>query len=184
MTPSDEELLERFQRGEEPAFDALVERWSTPLLNLAWRLGGTREDAEEIRQMALIKIFQSSGDFRGHARFSTWLYRVCLNLVRDRRRRSEVRRDAFGRIRDEAADAEVDTTTPLTSFSRREEAQRVADAVLALPAQIREVVVLRHYHDLPFPAIAEILGAPVTTVKSRMQNGLERLRVRLQHLEA
>ena len=184
MKPSDEELVRRFQSGEDTAFETLVERWYTPLLNLAWRLTGEREDAEEIRQMALIKIFQGSQDFQQRSRFSTWVYRICLNLVRDRHRRDEVRQRAFDVLREDGGEDEVEAHTPLTSFERQERAQRVAQAVLALPNTIREVVVLRHYHDLPFPAIAEITGAPVTTVKSRMQMGLETLRVRLQHLEA
>ncbi len=185
MNPPDEELVRRFQGGEDTAFETLVERWYTPLLNLAWRLTGERDDAEEIRQMALIKIFQGAGDFHGRSRFSTWVYRICLNLVRDRHRKSEVQKRTFDLLREETgADSEIESTTPLSSFERQERAQRVAEAVLSLPQQMREVVVLRHYHDLPFPAIAEVTGAPVTTVKSRMQMGLEKLRVKLQHLEA
>ena len=72
--------------------------------------------------------------------------------------------------------------TPARLTADRETAERVAEAVLSLPPKAREVVVLRHYHDLAFPAIAEIVGAPVTTIKSRMTKGLKLLHTRLADL--
>jgi len=181
MTHSDEELVRRFRGGDESAFEALVARWYAPLLQLAWRLTGQREEAEEIRQMALIQTYRAADRFEERSRFSTWIYRVCLNLARDRHRRKHVRLRAVDSLADEAA-PDVEAHTPLASFERQERVERVAEAVLALPSEIREVVVLRSYHDLSFPAIAEIIGAPVTTVKSRMQRGLDKLRSRLQPL--
>jgi RNA polymerase sigma-70 factor (ECF subfamily) len=184
MEPSDEELVLRFQRGDEDAFEAMVARWNEPILQLATRLTGDPEEAKDVRQMTLLKTYQGLSRFEGRARFSTWLYRVVLNLCRDRQRSH----DARTRLTESSAEARDDGDYVLeeTGFHvarDREVASVVAQAVLALPTAEREVLVLRHYHDLPFPAIAEVLGAPVTTVKSRMTRGLTLLRTRLAALE-
>lgn len=184
MEPSDEELVLRFQRGDEHAFEAMVARWNEPILQLATRLTGDPEEAKDVRQMTLLKTYQGLSRFEGRARFSTWLYRVVLNLCRDRQRSQEART----RLNESSAETRDDGDYVLeeTGFHvarDRELASVVAQAVLALPTAEREVLVLRHYHDLPFPAIAEVLGAPVTTVKSRMTRGLTLLRTRLAALE-
>jgi len=183
MQPSDEELVHRFQGGDESAFEAMVARWNEPILQLATRLTGDLEEAKDVRQMALLKTYRGLTRFEGRARFSTWIYRVVLNLCRDKQRSEAARtRLVEGSLRERDSDYVLEET----GFHRardRELAEIVARAVLELPASEREVLVLRHYHDMPFPAIAEVLGSPVTTVKSRMARGLELLRTRLATLE-
>jgi RNA polymerase sigma-70 factor (ECF subfamily) len=183
MEPSDEDLVLRFQGGDESAFEAMVERWNEPILQLATRLTGDLEEAKDVRQMALLRTYQGIARFERRARFSTWVYRVVLNLCRDRKRSHAVRERVLeGSVRERSGDYVLEETG-FHKARDRELAEIVARAVLELPASEREVVVLRHYHELPFPAIAEILGAPVTTVKSRMSRGLELLRTRLAALE-
>ncbi len=180
---SDEELTQRFQGGDAAAFEAMVARWNEPILQLATRLTGDLEEAKDVRQMALLKTYQGLSRFEGRARFSTWIYRVVLNLCRDRKRNASVRTRAFEQsVREREGDYVLEETGFHVARDR-EVARIVAQAVLELPASEREVVVLRHYHDLAFPAIAEILGSPVTTVKSRMTRGLTLLRARLATLE-
>ena len=183
MPASDEELVLRFRGGDETAFEAMVERWNEPILQLATRLTGDLEEAKDVRQMALIKTYRGLGSFEGRSRFSTWIYRVVVNLCRDKKRGANVRARA---LEDSVREKDGDYVLEETGFHvarDREVAEIVAQAVLALPASEREVVVLRHYHDMPFPAIAEVLGSPVTTVKSRMSRGLTLLRARLATLE-
>lgn len=183
MESSDEELVLRFKGGDGSAFEAMVSRWNEPILQLATRLTGDFEEAKDVRQMALIKIYQGLAGFEGRARFSTWIWRVVLNLCRDRKRNASVRtRATENSVREREGDYVLEETGFHVARDR-ELASVVAKAVLELPASEREVVVLRHYHDLPFPAIAEILGSPVTTVKSRMARGLTLLRARLATLE-
>jgi RNA polymerase sigma-70 factor (ECF subfamily) len=182
MEASDEELVRRHQEGDPRAFEAMVVRWNEPILELATRLVGDLEEAKDVRQMALLKTYHGLATFEGRARFSTWIYRVVLNLCRDRKRGAEVRARSEAAVR-EREDDYVLEETGFHVARDREVAEIVARAVLALPPAEREVVVLRQYHDLPFPAIAEVLGAPVTTVKSRMARGLELLRARLATLE-
>lgn len=189
MPLSDEELIRRFRQGEEPVFEELVARWSPVVLQLALRLLGDPEEARDVRQMALLRTYRALGDFDGRASFSTWLYAVVLNLCRDQGRRREREARLLAARSSEVAPLALlnghaaELVTPERESAARERAERVAEAVLALDPREREVVVLRHYHEFSFPEIAEILGAPITTVKSRLAKGLERLRVRLQHLE-
>lgn len=183
MEPSDEELVRRHQEGDPGAFEAMVVRWNEPILQLATRLTGDLEEAKDVRQMALLKTYHGLANFEGRARFATWIYRVVLNLCRDRKRGAEVRARTFeATVREREGDYVLEETGFHVARDR-EVAEIVARAVLALPAAEREVVVLRQYHELAFPAIAEILGSPVTTVKSRMARGLELLRTRLATLE-
>src|SRR5262245_11251096 len=105
MDPSDEELVLRFQGGDESAFEAMVVRWNEPILQLATRLTGDVEEAKDVRQMALIKTFQGLAGFERRARFSTWIYRVVLNLCRDRKRGDDVRtRVLEGSVREKDGD--------------------------------------------------------------------------------
>ncbi|MEM7306963.1 MAG: sigma-70 family RNA polymerase sigma factor [Planctomycetota bacterium] len=181
QAPSEEELIRRFQGGDEEAFGALVERWAADLLRLAWRLTGRPEDAHDLRQQVLVQAWTALSSYRGKARPRTWLYRIALNLWRDRLR-GESRRERLldaARERLDAAGASP-AADPEAVLGDREEAARVADAVLSLPPEVREVVVLRHYHDLPFQDVARLVGAPVTTVQARMARGLAALRARLR----
>ena len=182
MEPSDDELVFRFQNGDESAFEAMVARWNEPILQLATRMTGDLEEARDIRQMVLLKTYQGLARFEGRSRFSTWIYRVVLNLCRDRKRGEAVRTRVEASVREKEGDYTLEETGFHVARDR-ELAQIVARAVLELPPPEREVVVLRHYHELPFPTIAEILGSPVTTVKSRMTRGLFLLRTRLAALE-
>jgi RNA polymerase sigma-70 factor (ECF subfamily) len=95
MEPSDEELALRFRAGDTSAFEAMVARWNEPILELATRLTGDFDEAKDVRQMALLKTYRGLATFEGRARFSTWIYRVVLNLCRDRKRNSAVRTRAF-----------------------------------------------------------------------------------------
>ena len=178
---SDEELVRRFQGGDEHAFEDLVGRWNEPLLQLAYRLTGDLDAARDLRQMALLQTYKRLDTFRGDARLSTWLYRVMLNLSRDRHRSLAADERLKNGIRRDSERHNGHRVVPPAdqALIREEVVERVSRAVLALPTSEREVVVLRQYHELPFPAIAEVLGAPVTTVKSRMARGMQMLRSRL-----
>lgn len=184
MEPPDQELVQRFRAGDGQAFDELVERWGPSIWRLAWRLTGDANDAQDVRQMTLMRAYSALDSFNGEASLSTWLYRVVLNLCRDRLRGERAREratlDAGRRLN---GNGSGHAPGPEHELQAAEAARRIASAIDELPREEREVVVLRHYHDLSFPEIAEVLGAPATTVKSRMTRGLERLRSSLKGIE-
>lgn len=176
----DEDLVRRHLKGDGAAFEALVRRWDRRVLELAQRLLGSAEDAEEVRQAVFVRVHGRAAGFEGRARFSTWLHTVVLNLCRDRLRTRRSDEELTRGV--ERAGSPDSPSTPLALTERSETSRRIARAVDALDETTREIVVLRHYQDLSFPQIAEVLGMPATTVKSRMLRGLVRLRGLLQEL--
>jgi RNA polymerase sigma-70 factor, ECF subfamily len=181
MEPSDDELIGRFRGGESGAFERLIVRWDRRVLGLAYRLTRSVEEARDVRQVAFLRAYQALATFDGRARFSTWIHQVVLNLCRDRARSGDAQDRALARTAERPTLA---VPTPAETAERGEVAGAVAAAIAELPRAEREVLVLRHYQGLQFPEIAEILGAPVSTVKSRMASALERLRDRLKDLES
>jgi RNA polymerase sigma-70 factor, ECF subfamily len=180
MSPSDEELVERFQNGEASAFDTLVRRWERKLQGAIYRLVGPGDDVRDLSQETLLKAYRGLGTFKKEARFSSWLYQIALNVCRDRMRRSRgksyVSFDELSEVGEAAGDA---GPSALELIEARDLSRQVAAAVAALPEEQREVVVLKEYQGLTFLEIAETLDVPLSTVKTRLYRGLGQLRQQL-----
>lgn len=178
---SDEQAMWRVQmEDDERAFAVLVSRWQEPIRRLCTRMVGDMHRAEDLAQETFLRLFDKRKRYYPGAKFSTYLWRIALNLcydeLRRRSRRPETSLDAEseeGRGRLELADA--DAGTPERTFARREEGELVRQALMQLPEIYRTVIVLRHYEDLKLREIAEILEIPEGTVNSRMAEGLVRL---------
>jgi len=180
MTPSDEELVERFQNGDRSAFDILVRRWDRKIQGAIYRLMGPGEDVRDLTQEALLKAYRGLGTFKKEARFSSWLYQIALNVCRDRMRR--VRGKSTLSFEDLSEGGELPGATgpsALELIETRDLSRQVAAAVNALPQEQREVVVLKEYQGLTFLEIAEALDLPLSTVKTRLYRGLGQLRQQL-----
>jgi RNA polymerase sigma-70 factor (ECF subfamily) len=174
MEPSDAELMRRWQGGDGTAFEALVRRWQGPVGRLLARLAGP-SSAADLAQEVFLRVYTAGGRYREEGAFSTWIYRIVLNVARDAGRRR----------RDHAAlgDREpLDLAAPHDAACRREAAALVGRALAELPEALREVLVLRHYEGLNFEQIARLTGVPASTLKSRFAVALSRLRVRLEQL--
>jgi RNA polymerase sigma-70 factor (ECF subfamily) len=177
---TDDELVRAFQRGEREAFDELVRRWERPIRGAAFRLVGSEDEARDVTQEAFLKAYRSLGGFKGEAKFSSWLYQIALNLCRDRMRRRKGR--TFVSLEGEATaheDGRAAGPTALELVVARDTARAVSAAVAELPDEQREVVILKEYEGLTFAEVAEVLGVPSSTVKTRMYRALTTLRSRL-----
>jgi RNA polymerase sigma-70 factor, ECF subfamily len=175
---SDEQAMWRVQMQDDAeAFAVLVERWEGPIRNLCMRMLGDAHRGEDLAQEAFTKVFAARRSYVPNGKFSTFLWRVALNLCYDELRRRERRRETPLENDSENALAEFSSNemTPDTSLAREETAARVRDALMKIPETYRSVLVLRHYEDLKFREIAEVLGIPEGTVKSRMAEGLSHL---------
>lgn len=181
---TDEDLLMAVRAGRTDSLAELVARWEQPLFRFVYRLVARREDAKDVCQETFLRILHKSDHFREGARFSTWMYQIALNLCRDqarkRRRWSAVLAET--REDDEVPPLEFasDDPGPREEAERREAAEAVRSALEALPPEQREVLVLKEYEGLKFREIAEILGCPESTVKSRMYYALGAMRHRLE----
>ena len=166
---TDEELIARFKTGDESAFALLVGRWDQTVLNVAYRLLGNREDARDIRQVVLLRVYQKLATFDGRAKFSTWIYRItvnrCHDVVRSQRSRPQMTQESANPGVGDAHDR----------LERQEIELVVGSAVTSLPVKERTAIVMRHYQDLSFHEIAEILEEPVSTIQSRVRRALQRL---------
>ena len=180
MSWTDEELVARSIEGDLEAFNQLVLRWERPIYALAYRVIGREEDARDVCQETFLRAFRAIGGFKGQAKFSSWLYRIALNLCRDwlrRERRAPLVQPPEGR---DPMDLVADLPAPLEPIdemvARREVASSVARAMAALSADQRTAIILKEYHGLTFQEIADTLGCPLSTVKTRLYQGLTVLR--------
>jgi RNA polymerase sigma-70 factor (ECF subfamily) len=147
----------------------LVEKYKVPICDCTYRMTGNFHHAEDLAQEAFTKAFSSLSMFEGRAKFSSWLYRIALNLCKDHLRHRALAEDivdpdALGRAVLENSSARK----PGESAVINEEHARLQCALKALPAEYREVFVLRHMHELSYREISEISGENVGALKVRV----------------
>jgi RNA polymerase sigma-70 factor, ECF subfamily len=176
---TDEELVARSVGGDADSFNQLIKRWERPIYALAYRTIGREDDARDVVQETFLRAFRGLGGFKGQAKFSSWLYRIALNLCRDwmrRERRAPVVATPDGVDLIELA-GEGDAAVRVDELVVRKDLSRaVAVAMRALPEEQRAAIVLKEYHGLTFQEIAELLGCPLSTVKTRLYQGMTVLR--------
>jgi RNA polymerase sigma-70 factor, ECF subfamily len=183
MASTDEELVARSIGGDMESFNQLVVRWERPIYALAYRVIGREEDARDVCQETFLRAFRSIGGFRGQAKFSSWLYRIALNLCRDwirRERRSPTVQAPEGVDVIEMAAEQGPTESIEDLVARRDVGRLVAIAMEALSEDQRTAIILKEYQGLTFQEIADLLGCPLSTVKTRLYQGLTVLRRELE----
>jgi RNA polymerase sigma-70 factor, ECF subfamily len=188
MTRTDEDLVTRATAGDVDSFNQLVTRWERPVYALAYRTLGREEDARDVVQEAFLRAFRGLKGFKGQAKFSSWLYRITLNLCRDwirRERRAPIVQVPEGTDPVDLADERLAPTESVEELvARREMSSAVAKAMAELPEEQRTAIMLKEYHGLTFQEIAEMLNCPLSTVKTRLYQGLSVLRRRLERRQA
>ena len=183
MTRTDEELVARAQGGDVESFNQLILRWERPIYALAYRVIGREEDARDVCQDAFLRAYRALPGFKGQAKFSSWLYRIALNLCRDWIRRQ--RRAPVSQLPEDVDASELAAETgPVESIeevvARRELSASVEEAMSVLSEDQRTAIILKEYHGMTFQEIADMQGCPLSTVKTRLYQGLSLLRRRLE----
>ena len=179
MTWTDEELVARSIRGDADSFNELILRWERPIFALAYRTIGREEDARDVCQETFLRAFRALPAFRGQSKFSSWLYRIALNLCRDwmrRERRSPVVQAPENVDLLELAAAAEPSESIEDLVERKDRTRSVERAMALLSEEQRTAIVLKEYHGLTFQEIADLLGCPLSTVKTRLYQGLTVLR--------
>lgn len=181
---SDEELIALVTRGDEPAFNRLVQRYKDPLTSFAFRFLGDGDEADDIVQETLVRVYRNASSFDLSMKFSTWIYTIAANLARTRARRRSLGRFIRLGFSQEGQPRDLPSSAPLPDEEadaalREEEVHR---AIQKLPLEFREVIVLRDIQELSYEEIAAITGKSVGTIKSRISRGRERLRALLQNI--
>jgi len=168
--------------GDLDSFNQLVLRWERPIYALAYRVIGREEDARDVCQETFLRAFRALKGFKGQAKFSSWLYRIALNLCRDwirRERRQPIAQAPEGVDLVELASESAPSESIEDLVARREIGRAVARAMAELPDEQRTAIILKEYHGLTFQEIADLLDCPLSTVKTRLYQGLTVLRKQL-----
>ncbi|HSL24140.1 MAG TPA: RNA polymerase sigma factor [Vicinamibacterales bacterium] len=162
-------LVSRCLAGDSAAFQPLVEKYHGPLFRIAARMLGHREDARDATQSAFLKAYRALDRYDPGQKFFTWIYRIlvneCLNAIRARK----------GTVPLDAAESIAGPGSPADAAEASESRYRVRRALMDLSAEQREVIVLRHFGGLSYAEVAETLGIPEKTVKSRLFGARQRL---------
>ena len=172
-------LAARARNGDQAAFTALVRRYERPVMHFCARMIGNVPDAEDVTQECFLAVHRNLGRIEPRARFSTLLFGIARNLtlnhLRDGRRRGRhMARPMDGLEKEPAAADQPDRRAQAAEIGRV-----VAAAIDGLAVEHREVLVLRELNQLDYEAIAQIVGCPIGTVRSRLARAREALRVRL-----
>jgi RNA polymerase sigma-70 factor, ECF subfamily len=174
MGSHDPELIQRWQRGDPSAFEALLRQWQQPIGRFLFRLTGQADVAQDLCQEVFLRVYHARARYRDNGAFGNWIYRIAMNVARDAGRRRRHRHVSL-------PEEEVGSEAPGDLVCQRAEIARiVAECVADLPEPMRLVLVLRHYEQMSFEDIARLTNTPASTLKSRFAAALEWLRTRLQ----
>ena len=169
-------LISRARGGDRDAFGELVEQYRDNVYRLAYRMCGNAYDADEAAQEAFVAAWRALPNFRGDAKFSTWLYRLTTNAAIDVMRR-EKRHQTVGD--GEMVDLADDADSPQETVERTEQQEAVQKALATLSEEYREVLLLRYMEELDYAEIADVLQLPSGTVKSRINRAKAALKAAL-----
>lgn len=181
---TDNELIRQVLAGETNAFSELVERYQTKVYSLALRMCGSEDDAFDLAQEAFLRAWQSLESYRADAAFPSWLYRltsnVCIDYLR-KKKRSKIISLTFEDDEGEQAQTELPdpAPTPEQALLQKEERALLTEAMNALPVEARQILTLRAINGLSYEQIAEVMGLPEGTVKSRLSRARDQLRKKL-----
>jgi len=176
---ADFELVSTAIAGREAGFEELVRRYQRPIAAYVYRMVGDYDSALDLTQEVFIKVYNSLARYRSEYKFSTWIYKIAHNAAIDFIRRHAVREQALtigvdGDQREMAIESR--RLTPEQESEREELRSEIESVVRLLPSAYRELIVLRHSHDLSYDEIAEVTGLPLGTVKNRLFRAREAMR--------
>ncbi len=180
---TDEELVALATGGDADSFNQLVQRWERPIYALAYRVIGRQEEARDVCQETFLRAYRSLPGFKGEAKFSSWVYRIALNLCRDwmrKQKRTPVVQAPEGMDITELAGEGGPVESIEDLVGRKRLSAVVGEAMSRLPEEQRTAIILKEYHGMTFQEIADLQGCPLSTVKTRLYQGLTVLRRELE----
>ncbi len=190
MTDAEEQqIIDRCKRGERTAFDALVRAYEKRVYNFAYRMCGHYDEANDISSEAFVRVFQSIHLFRGNANFSTWLFRIVINVYLDRRKRTlnkqHLSLQEYIEMEESSLVRQIEDPgpTPGQIVEGQERRDMLQEAIASLPDYQRAMIVLYHTEGKAYEEIAEMLSLPIGTVKSRLNRARLSLREKLEPLK-
>jgi RNA polymerase sigma-70 factor (ECF subfamily) len=176
---SDRELVATAVKGMDGSFEELVRRYQRPISAYVYRMVGNYESALDLTQEIFIKVYNSLTRYRAEFKFSTWIYKIAHNAAVDHLRRNSGREQSLVMGReDQQFDLPLDSgcLSPEQESERKERRGEIESVIRTLPANYRELIILRHSQDLSYDEIVEVTGLPLGTVKNRLFRAREMMR--------
>jgi RNA polymerase sigma-70 factor (ECF subfamily) len=187
VNAEDHHLIAECLQGRSAAFGELVRRYQDRLYNTAYRLMGNADDAQDVVQEAFLNAYQSLASFKGDSLFFTWLYRIAVNTAISLKRKQRVVLSIHGAGPDQPGVEPLDPSElsrPERALEQEEEERRVQRALDRLSPEHRTVLVLKEIEGQKYEAMAEILGVPIGTIRSRLHRARLELRQLLSREES
>jgi len=187
----DVEFIKAFQAGDKAVFDKLIVKYKNKVFSLCYRLLGNYTEADDCAQEAFVKVYRSLKGFRFGSKFSTWLYRITVNTCKNKLTSSQYKRGKTMVRIDESKETENgvysneiagSTPSPAVELERKEKGAAIQQAIDSLPAEQREVVVLRDVEGMSYEEVAEATGYNLGTVKSKLSRARLALKEKLKGL--
>jgi RNA polymerase sigma-70 factor, ECF subfamily len=182
--PADEELVAAVLKGDRERFGDLIERYQGRLVNYLFRLLRNADDAHDLAQEVLVKVYQVLDRYDPQYKFSTWLFRVAQNAAIDQIRRRRLKVVSLRQEDDEGENRDWDLPAPergpYGDLRNRERGDAIQQAIDSLPWEYRELILLRHFGELPYEEIAKLKRMPLGTVKNKLFRGRQMLKEKLQ----
>ncbi|MBI5580292.1 MAG: sigma-70 family RNA polymerase sigma factor [Deltaproteobacteria bacterium] len=185
QTPS-EELVARVAEGDDYAFQILVNRHQTSVLNLIYRFMGDRSKSEDLAQETFLQAWRAAKSFQHKSKFTTWLYRICVNLclneIKSARRKKWLQffQNAPGSRHPEAETQLDESPNPEDLLLARERSQQIANALQTLPENQRIALILKRYDGLSYEEISRVLGCSASAVESLLVRAKRTLQKKLE----
>ena len=183
---TDEQLIGRFQSGDEGAYIELVNRYKDRLINFVYQFLGDIEQAEDVVQDTMLKLYEKKHYYREIAKFSTWIYTIASNLANTELRKRKRRKTTYlSRMTREEREYEISAVQPNLDQNLQNEfiRERIQEAIKKLPEHSKSVIILRDIQELSYDDISNIVGVPLGTVKSRINRARLQLQAELQDLK-
>ena len=182
---TDEDLIERFQKGDEQAYIELVNRYRDRLMNFVYRFVNDYEQSEDIAQETLIKLYTHKHYYKKIAKFSTWIYTIAANLAKSELRKKKTRKVTnLSQMSTQEKEYELPADQPDTDQAIESEfiEKRIQAAIQKLPLHFKTVTILRDIQGLSYEEISKIVDVPLGTVKSRINRARLQLQKELKDL--
>ncbi|HWQ30639.1 MAG TPA: sigma-70 family RNA polymerase sigma factor [Negativicutes bacterium] len=186
MSDLEKLLVKKSQTGDIESFELLISSYDKKAYNIAYRVMGNEEDAKDMAQEALLRVFRSIKDFKGQSSFSTWLYRIVTNVCLDelRRRKNDKHISIDSTVQTENGEMHMelcsDKETPESVYERVEQRELIKKAIQELNDEYRSVIVLRDIQGFSYDEISTMLECSLGTVKSRINRARSMLREKLK----
>ena len=179
--PSDAEIIGRVLSGDADSFEAIVKKYEKMIYSLAMSKTNNRENAQDISQECFLRAYKMLASYRTDSAFSTWIYRICQNLIFDFYRKEKKMKTVSLSFADESGEEHEkelqDTGADVEEqLVRAEKIEKIRRIINSLPDDLREIIALRDLNNISYAQISEMLGIEIGTVKSRLNRAREKLK--------